>query len=123
MCQKKTCSAERRTGCVVPSRCLQLSSNYLRQSFRKFKHDIEIWARNSSRLWPCSTRAWQSVLTRARFKGCIATGGRRWQSGDQPGGKFGQQARAAREAEVGVGKAGANQPVVELGRPPQSEEV
>ena len=44
-------------------------------------------------------------------------------SGDQPGGKVGQQTRVAREPEIGIRQACANQPIIELRRPLQSEEI
>src|SRR2546422_9697359 len=125
MCQKKTYSAGRRTGCAAPPQCLQLSSNFLRQSFHKFKHDIESWARNSSRLWQPFT----SVAVGSNPPGvqwlhqtlCAAVDSGR--SGDQPRGKFGQQTRVARKPESAVRQAGANQPFIELRRPLQAKQV
>src|SRR5436853_141778 len=44
-------------------------------------------------------------------------------SGDQPRCKIGQQRRVARDAKMGIGNAGPEQPIVEFRRPLQAEQV
>src|SRR5882672_9048202 len=95
----------------------------------QIKHDIQSWATNSSRLWrPIQRRDGRMVRANARTRNsplvaAFPAATTLVPSGDQPGCKIGQQPRVAGEPEVGIGKPGVEQPIVELRRPFQAEQI
>src|SRR5712672_2004884 len=101
MYRKKTYSAGRRTGYAVPFRCLQLSSNFLKADMNlstTLKAGPEILQHCDS-----SNSQWvQLVAGKSAGRGLCDVGRR---SGDQPGGKFGQQTRIACKSEIAIREA------------------